>query len=78
MFYTYVLINCKNTRRYIGHTQNLKERLEYHNMGKVRSTKAYRPWQVVYYEKFLTRDEAIRREKYLKSGIGREWLNNIL
>ncbi len=74
MFYTYVLVSTDKSHRYIGHTQNLKNRLAYHNAGKVRSTKAYRPWEVAYFEEFGTRDEAIHREKYLKSGVGREWL----
>ena len=78
MYFTYVLRNSDNSHRYTGHTQNLKNRLAYHNAGKVRSTKPFRPWELVYFEEFSTRDEAIHREKYLKSGIGREWLKTKL
>ena len=77
MFYTYVLKNRVDSQRYIGHTQNLSERLNYHNRGKVRSTKSRRPWHVFYYESYATREEARNREVYLKSGVGREWLDQL-
>jgi putative endonuclease len=64
MFYTYVLTSINGSHRYIGHTQNLSLRLSYHNSGKVRSTKAFKPWKIAHYEKFETCDEAIQREKY--------------
>ncbi|NQU68862.1 MAG: GIY-YIG nuclease family protein [Candidatus Marinimicrobia bacterium] len=76
MFYTYVLISVDKSHRYIGHTQNLSNRISYHNSGKVRSTKAFRPWKIVYFEEFNTREEAIQHEKYLKSDIGRDWLKD--
>ena len=48
-----------------------------HNLGKVSSTKGSRPWVMVHFEKFETRAEAVAREKYLKSGVGREYLRSI-
>jgi len=45
-----------------------------HNAGKVRSTKAYRPWKVVYAEQYDLYSEARKRELFLKSGAGRKWL----
>ena len=47
-----------------------------HNYGKVKSTKAFKPWHMAHYEKINTRDEAIARERFLKTGIGREWLDS--
>ena len=77
MFYVYVLQSQIDGRLYKGLTQNLNERLEQHNKGKTRSTKAFRPWKLLYYESFNSREEAREREKYLKSGIGREFINKI-
>lgn len=55
-------------------TSNVNNRLEEHNSGKTKSTKGYRPWILVFYEEYLTRQEAREREKYLKSGVGREYV----
>ncbi len=65
-----------NVYRYIGHCKNIPTRLKAHNYGKVKSTKAFKPWRLVYYEEFETRAEAIERERFLKSGIGRETLDS--
>jgi len=59
-------------------TNDLKRRIYEHNLGKNKSTRPYRPWTLVYFESFETRVEARSREKYLKSGIGREFLINKL
>ena len=67
MYYTYVLISRKNNDFYIGSTENLEERISSHNTGKVRSTRTYRPWELLEYEVFDSRSEAVRRERFLKS-----------
>ncbi|MEP0862718.1 MAG: GIY-YIG nuclease family protein [Ignavibacterium sp.] len=64
MYFTYILKSLKANRFYYGHTQNLSERLNYHNIGKVKSTKAFRPWVIHYFESFETRFEAFRRERF--------------
>ncbi|APF19845.1 GIY-YIG nuclease family protein [Caldithrix abyssi] len=74
MYYTYVLESLASGRHYFGHTQNLEERLTRHNSGKVRSTKAFRPWRLIYYEEFATRSEAFQREQFFKTIEGRQWL----
>lgn len=66
MWYLYVLKNSSN-RHYIGITQDKGTRLEKHNSGGVRSTKAYRPWTVDYSEAFETKKEARIREIELKA-----------
>ncbi|MHB9139692.1 MAG: GIY-YIG nuclease family protein, partial [Victivallaceae bacterium] len=71
MYTVYALKNNAN-RIYVGLTANLKQRLNYHNSGRVNSTKGYRPWHLFYTEKFKTRIEARIREKQLKSGYGKE------
>lgn len=74
-YYAYVLESEIDGRFYKGHTSRLKERIIEHNSGKTKSTKGYRPWKLVYHEIFDTEIEAIAREKFLKSGAGREFLN---
>ncbi len=74
MFFVYILKSEISTHFYTGITADLNQRLSEHNSGKNKSTKAFKPWKIVYSEKFDTRKEARKREKYLKSGSGREWL----
>jgi len=78
VYFVYVLKSNKNSRLYKGMTNDLKRRIYEHNLGKNKSTRPYRPWTLVYFESFETRVEARSREKYLKSGIGREFLINKL
>ena len=79
MYYTYVLRSKTHGTLYIGSSEDSELRLtSQHNKGKVRYTKGHRPWQLIYREKFSTRSEAMRQEKYLKSGKGRELLKIIL
>ncbi len=66
MFEVYLLYSIKFDSFYIGHTIDLKRRLEEHNSGKTRSTGGKAPWVVAYTEKFKTRIEAIQRELFLK------------
>ncbi len=78
MFYVYVLYSPQFDRIYIGQTDNIGNRLERHNSGKVKSTNAYMPWELVHYEKFATRSEAMKREKELKSHKGRDYIRKNL
>ena len=74
MFYVYVLQSLVDKTLYIGMTNNLKRRISQHNVGKVRSTKAKKPFKLIYQESFNSRIEAREREKYYKTGFGREQL----
>jgi len=74
MYIVYVLYSPLYNQVYTGQTQNIMTRLIRHNAGKVISTKRYRPWNLMYTEEFVTRAEAMKREKFLKSGAGREYL----
>ena len=58
-------------------TSNLKERLRRHNSGYEKTTRAYRPFELIYSEDHPTREEARKREKYFKSGIGKEFLKKL-
>ncbi len=67
MFYLYLLRSKeKKSEFYIGYTNNLRERLEQHNSGKSFHTKKYMPWELVYYEAYLSEGLARRRESKLK------------
>jgi len=78
MYYIYVLRSGKDNKNYIGYTKDIKRRIREHLLGEVNSTKSRRPLEIIYYEQFETSDEAVKREKYLKSGIGRQKLKTIL
>ena len=67
IYYVYVLKSIEKSRFYIGHTSNLERRISEHNAGKTRSTKAYKPWKLVYFEKFESKSEAYKREMEIKS-----------
>jgi len=71
-FYVYVLRSVNFERNYIGFTKNVKNRLKQHNSGKTKSTKPYKPWRLLFFESYNTKTEAIDRERFLKSGKGRE------
>lgn len=67
MFIVYIIKSKNFCRYYIGHTNDLKQRLIRHNSGKVKSTKFYRPWEIIYTERKENKSEAIRREMQIKS-----------
>ena len=66
MNYTYIL-KCKDGSYYTGWTNDLKKRLQAHNDGKgAKYTKYRRPVQLVYYETFKSKQEAMSREYAIK------------
>ena len=77
MYYTYVLHSLKDDNRYIGSTDNLIRRVDEHNDGLVKSTKNRRPLVLIYSEEFHSKTEALKREKFFKSGYGRSFLKKI-
>ena len=78
MYYTYVLKSKKDGKFYIGWSANLRDRLIRHQKGLVVATHNRRPLELMYYEACLFRDDAIKREKALKTGFGRKYLKNRL
>jgi len=78
MFYVYVLKSLKNNRLYTGSTSNLNKRIKQHSLGLSKYTKLTRPFRLIYKEEYKSRTEAYRRELFLKSGKGREFLKKIL
>ena len=72
--FVYILKSLKTSRYYYGSTDDLNNRLELHNLGRVKSTKAYTTWSLHYYEEFETRSLARKRELFFKSIDGYLWL----
>jgi putative endonuclease len=78
MYYIYILRSYKDGKLYIGQTKNLPRRIAEHNLGMCRSTKSRIPFELEYYEIYITRGEAMKREKELKSGKYRERIKMLL
>ena len=74
-FYTYVLVSDEYYH-YTGHTSSLDLRIEHHHLKTTHFTKKGTNWKIIYSKEFITRADAMEYEKWLKSGIGREWLKN--
>jgi predicted GIY-YIG superfamily endonuclease len=75
--FIYVLI-CSDGKYYVGSTRNLAERLLAHQRGAVKTTKSRRPVKLILSEQYISYQQARRRELYLKTGAGRDWLKNNL
>lgn len=66
MYYVYILQSIKNNGLYIGFTNDLRRRFKEHNDGKSDYTRKFMPWKLIYYEAYLSRKDATRRERQLK------------
>jgi putative endonuclease len=77
-YFTYVLYSETKNRLYIGHTDNMTRRFEQHCKGKVASTKPYIPYKLIYYEKFDSRLDAVKKEKQLKTSKGRDFIKTFI
>ena len=74
--YVYVLRNPNNGRMYTGFTSDLKKRLTAHYSNKNRSTNKRGAYELIYYEASLNSRDGLAREKYLKSGPGKQYIKN--
>jgi putative endonuclease len=77
MYYVYAISSLERNYIYVGLTDNLERRLIEHNTGKNKTTKPYSPFVLIYFEKCGNRIEARIKEKYFKSGSGKEKLRII-
>jgi len=73
-FFTYILFSHSSNKHYYGHTSDLSKRLFEHNNTSTGFTKKYAPWELIYFEEFNSRSDAMKREKYFKSFAGYKWL----
>jgi putative endonuclease len=77
MFFVYILESLKNGKRYVGYTSKTPEqRLKEHNSGSNKFTSQNSPFELIYSEVYSTKTMAMSREKFLKSGVGRKWIDN--
>ena len=77
-FFVYILQSLKDHSFYIGYTSNLDNRVQEHNEGFTRYTSKKRPWELVYFETFDSKAEAIKREKFLKKQKNREFYERLI
>jgi putative endonuclease len=77
-YYVYVLQSEVDKSWYIGFTSDIKRRIIEHNSGKTITTSKKKPYKLIYCEAALNKEDAIAREKYIKSGMGRKYLKNRL
>ncbi|WP_250434133.1 GIY-YIG nuclease family protein [Hanstruepera flava] len=77
-YFVYILQSLKDGNKYTGYTKDLSSRFEAHQKGKVKSTKHRRPLKLIYFEGCLTQEDALKREKYLKTHYGKMYLGNRL
>jgi len=78
VFFVYV-IKCENDSYYIGQTDNIPRRWQEHISGQSAEwTKKYKPIYIPHYEEFNSREEAVAREKELKTTSGRRWIKKAI
>jgi putative endonuclease len=78
-FVVYILFSKDHGKTYVGFTSNLIERFKSHNyFGKKGFTIKFRPWEVIYVAFFTTKSEALNREKFFKTGKGRELIKEMV
>ena len=76
MFNVYVLKSLRSGKRYVGFTtKKPQDRLQEHNEGASQWTRQNKPFKLLRFEHFENKTEALKREKFLKSGQGRKWLD---
>jgi len=78
MYYVYVLFEQRNRRFYVGYTHHLRRRLQEHEQGQVASTAGRTPLELAYYEAAVNREDALHREKYLKTTYGKRYIRSRL
>lgn len=76
--YVYILRSAADNNLYIGCTNDLKKRVSEHNRGLSFATKPRTPFEIIYYEAYLHRKDAEQREKFFKSGWGRQYIKKAL
>lgn len=75
--YSVYVLKCFDSSLYKGFASDLNKRLKDHNKGLVKWTSVRRPIELIYFEEFDNKENAIKREKELKTGFGRKWLKKI-
>lgn len=77
-YYTYVLLSLNDGMFYTGYTRDIQYRVSMHDLGRCPSTRNRLPVRLIYYEACLSQKDALARERYLKSGMGKRYIRNRL
>ena len=77
-YWVYVLESMEDGKKYTGYSKNLPLRFEAHQKGEVKSTKHRRPLKLIYFEACIEQEDALKREKYLKTHYGKMYLGKRL
>jgi putative endonuclease len=78
-FFVYILYSYSSQKTYVGFTDDIDRRVfQHNNQVKKTFTSSYRPWVIINTEVYENKSEAIAREKWYKSGVGREHKRAIL
>ncbi|MFA5840178.1 MAG: GIY-YIG nuclease family protein [Candidatus Margulisiibacteriota bacterium] len=78
MYFLYILRSCRNGKYYVGSTKDVQNRLDEHNSGKTKSTKALRPLELIYIETYQSNSEARKRELFIKNRKSRKYIESLL
>jgi putative endonuclease len=78
-FVNYILLSPSTGKTYVGFSSDLINRMKSHNIFDRRGyASRYRPWVVIHVEFFDNKSDAMKREKWYKSGVGRSNIKNII
>ena len=77
-YFVYVLFSLKDKKLYTRFSTNLKKRILYHNKGLNTSTANRRPLKIIFYEAYINKEDALKRENYLKTTAGKRGIKIIL
>jgi putative endonuclease len=78
MVIVYAIWSERFNRIYVGMSQDIDKRLKEHNTGMTQSTKPFRPWKIIFTERFENWEKGRVAEKYYKSGIGKQLLKKMV
>ena len=77
-FSLYILKSKIKDRYYIGHTNDLDRRLTEHNTGQTKSTRSYKPWELVYHKTYSHKSDAAKAENFLKAKKSKIFIERII
>jgi len=76
-FTVYILFSDKHSKHYTGYTTDLDNRLKSHNEFGNDWTSKYRPWRLIFSRDFTEKAQAMKFEKWLKTGVGRDFIKTL-
>ncbi|MBK7559949.1 MAG: GIY-YIG nuclease family protein [Chitinophagaceae bacterium] len=77
-YYVYILKSLKDSKYYIGSTSDVMARLQFHNSGLQRSTRSRIPFELILFEIYSSKEEALKREKQIKNWKGGEGFKRLI